>query len=173
MLLSGIAGVSSVFSSTVSKTDDVGVKSPLEIIVNPRLHIIKSAATTAVAFVIKFPAVLENIMFSCETPIPKPEDLFKTIDFIKKKAKNYKVLYGGSVNPKNILSAFFSFSLIFGSIEFIRGIILTGFPWNLFVYSFSENLNFISIISIIGTYSLNLIVISFFYFTCFIYLKKN
>ncbi len=35
--------------------------------------------------------------------IPKPEDLFKTIDFIKKKAKNYKVLYGGSVNPKNIL----------------------------------------------------------------------
>ena len=76
-------------------------------------------------------------------------------------------------NPKNILSAFFSFSLIFGSIEFIRGIILTGFPWNLFVYSFSENLNFISIISIIGTYSLNLIVISFFTLPALYILRKT
>ena len=66
------------------------------------------------------------------------------------------------VNKKNILSAFFLFSLLFGLIEFVRGIILTGFPWNLIVYSFSKNLDFISIISIIGTYSLNLIVISLF-----------
>ena len=34
--------------------------------------------------------------------IPKPDDLFSTINFIKKKVKNIKVLYGGSVNPKNI-----------------------------------------------------------------------
>ena len=34
--------------------------------------------------------------------IPKPDELFRTIDFIKKKVKNNKVLYGGSVNPKNI-----------------------------------------------------------------------
>ena len=34
--------------------------------------------------------------------IPKKKELFETIRFIKKKAKNYKVLYGGSVNPKNI-----------------------------------------------------------------------
>ena len=34
--------------------------------------------------------------------IPKPDDLFNTINFIKKKVKNIKVLYGGSVNPKNI-----------------------------------------------------------------------
>ena len=34
--------------------------------------------------------------------IPKSEDLFETISFIKKKLKDYKVLYGGSVNPKNI-----------------------------------------------------------------------
>ena len=34
--------------------------------------------------------------------IPKSNELFNTIDFIKKKNKNLKVLYGGSVNPKNI-----------------------------------------------------------------------
>ena len=36
--------------------------------------------------------------------IPKIEDLFKTVDFIKSKFKNKtpKVLYGGSVNPQNI-----------------------------------------------------------------------
>ena len=30
------------------------------------------------------------------------EKRFWTLDFIKKKIKNNKVLYGGSVNPKNI-----------------------------------------------------------------------
>ena len=64
--------------------------------------------------------------------------------------------------PKNILSAFFLFSLLFGLIEFIRGTILTGFPWNFVIYSFSEINSFLSILSIIGTYSLNLIIISFF-----------
>ena len=34
--------------------------------------------------------------------IPKSKELFETINFIKKKIKTYKVLYGGSVNPKNI-----------------------------------------------------------------------
>ncbi len=34
--------------------------------------------------------------------IPKTDDLFGTINFIKKKVRNVKVLYGGSVNPKNI-----------------------------------------------------------------------
>ena len=34
--------------------------------------------------------------------IPKSDELLKTVDFIKNKVKNNKVLYGGSVNPKNI-----------------------------------------------------------------------
>ncbi len=76
--------------------------------------------------------------------------------------------------PKNILSAFFLFSLLFGLIEFIRGTILTGFPWNLVIYSFSEINNFLSILSIIGTYSLNLIVVSFFTAPAlFIFRKSN
>ena len=34
--------------------------------------------------------------------IPKKNELFETINFIKKKIKYNKVLYGGSVNPNNI-----------------------------------------------------------------------
>ena len=34
--------------------------------------------------------------------IPKPNDLFNTINFIKQINKKFKVLYGGSVNPENI-----------------------------------------------------------------------
>ena len=34
--------------------------------------------------------------------IPKSKELYETINFIKKKIKVQKILYGGSVNPKNI-----------------------------------------------------------------------
>ena len=59
------------------------------------------------------------------------------------------------LKPKNIVSSFLVFSLIFGIIEFIRGSILTGFPWNLIVYSFSKNLEILSVVSIVGTYGFN------------------
>ena len=77
------------------------------------------------------------------------------------------------LNPKNILSSFFIFSLIFGVIEFLRGIILTGFPWNLIVYSLSNQLEILSITSIIGTYGLNLICISLFTSPAIIFLSKS
>ena len=65
-------------------------------------------------------------------------------------------------NFKNLISAFFLFSLLFGFIEYVRGNVLTGFPWNLIIYSFSKNISFLSFISVIGTYSLNLLLITFF-----------
>ena len=74
---------------------------------------------------------------------------------------------------RKVLSSFFLFSLLFGLVEFIRGNILTGFPWNLIIYSFSESLNFISFISLIGTYSFNLFVISFFTVPAIYVLKKT
>ena len=64
--------------------------------------------------------------------------------------------------PKKIISSFFLFSLIFGLVEFIRGSILTGFPWNLIAYSFSNHLEILNITSIIGTYGFNLFCISLF-----------
>ena len=67
------------------------------------------------------------------------------------------------LNPKKrILSSLLIFSLIFGVLEFIRGSILTGFPWNLIAYSFSNQLELISVISIVGTYGFNLFCISLF-----------
>ena len=46
--------------------------------------------------------------------------------------------------------------------EFIRGSILTGFPWNLIAYSFVNHLEILSITSLIGTYGFNLFCISLF-----------
>ena len=69
----------------------------------------------------------------------------------------YSIFYS-----KNVTSSFFIFSILFGTIEFIRGSVLTGFPWNLIAFSFSNNIYFIQILSIIGTYSFNLICISLF-----------
>ena len=64
--------------------------------------------------------------------------------------------------PKNIISSFFLFSLIFGVLEFVRGSILTGFPWNLIAYSFSNQLEILSALSILGSYGFNLFCISLF-----------
>ena len=66
------------------------------------------------------------------------------------------------LKPKKVISSFFLFSLIFGLSEYIRGLILTGFPWNLIAYSFSNHLEILNIISFIGTYGFNLICISLF-----------
>ena len=63
---------------------------------------------------------------------------------------------------KKIVSSFLVFSLFFGVFEFIRGSILTGFPWNLIAYSFVNHLEILSITSLIGTYGFNLFCISLF-----------
>ena len=77
------------------------------------------------------------------------------------------------LKPKKNLSSFFLFSLIFGIVEFIRGSILTGFPWNLIAYSFSNQIEILNITSIIGTYSFNLFCISLFTSPSIFILRDN
>ena len=77
------------------------------------------------------------------------------------------------LKPKDIVSSFLVFSLIFGIIEFIRGSILTGFPWNLIAYSFINQLELLSITSVIGTYGFNLFCISLFTCPALLVLKKT
>ena len=74
---------------------------------------------------------------------------------------------------KNVVSSFFVFSILFGTIEFVRGSILTGFPWNLISFSFSNSIYFIQILSVIGTYSFNLICISLFTAPALFILKNS
>ena len=64
--------------------------------------------------------------------------------------------------PKKKIENIFLFALIFSLIEYLRGHVLGGFPWNLISFSLVEINQFIQILSYIGTYSFNLIVVTIF-----------
>ena len=70
-------------------------------------------------------------------------------------------LISGPFVKKNISFILF-FSVIFSTFEFIRGNLFTGFPWNLISYAWSSSINFIQILSIIGTYGLSMESSTFF-----------
>ena len=71
------------------------------------------------------------------------------------------ILISGQLINKRI-SFILLFSLIFSIFEYLRGTLLTGFPWNLISYSWIWSIESIQILSYVGTYSLSLIAITFF-----------
>ena len=77
------------------------------------------------------------------------------------------------INIKKLVSNFFLFSILFGITEFIRGNILTGFPWNLIVYSLTNQIEILQVASIIGTYALNIFCISLFTSPAIFILRKT
>ena len=76
-------------------------------------------------------------------------------------------------NLKKNFSTILIFSLFFSLIEYLRSFILGGFPWNLIVYSFTDYLPLIQILSLIGTYTFNLLCITFFLIPCIIIFNYN
>ena len=65
-------------------------------------------------------------------------------------------------NIKMNFSSILIFSLSLSIVEYLRGTILGGFPWNLISFSLVNIISSLQILSFIGTYSLNLLVITFY-----------
>ncbi len=81
----------------------------------------------------------------------------------------YKLLF----NYKSVFANILIFSLTLSFFEYLRGNLLSGFPWNLIAYSFVKNLNFLQINSLIGIYSFNMILITIFSTPAILYLNRN
>ena len=64
------------------------------------------------------------------------------------------------------------FSLVFSMLEYLRGNLFTGFPWNLISYTWSWSPEIIQILSLIGAYSLSLFSITFFCIPFLFFQKK-
>ena len=76
-------------------------------------------------------------------------------------------------NLKNKISSILIFSIFFGGIEFLRSFIFGGFPWNLLVFSLSNNLHSLQILTFIGTYSLNLLSTTIFLIPLIFFFKHK
>ena len=77
------------------------------------------------------------------------------------------------LKPRGVFVNILIFSLVLSIFEFLRGTILSGFPWNLFAYSFLENIKFIQINSIMGIYAFNMILITIFSTPSILFLNKK
>ena len=75
------------------------------------------------------------------------------------------------LNIKMNFSSILIFSLTLSIIEYLRGSIFGGFPWNLILFSLVNFISSLQILSVIGTYSLNLLVITFYTLPIIIFFK--
>ena len=83
----------------------------------------------------------------------------------------FAILIIGNFAEKRISFILF-FSMIFSIFEFLRGNLLTGFPWNLISYTWSWSLESIQILSLVGTYALSLFSITIFCIPFLFFQKK-
>ena len=81
-------------------------------------------------------------------------------------------LMAGMFVKNNFLSILF-FCSIFSFIDFLRGKIFTGFPWNLWAYSWSWFPEILQSINVIGLYAFNLFTLIIFCSPLLLFLKKD
>ncbi len=74
---------------------------------------------------------------------------------------------------KNSYSSFFLFCLIFSFADYLRGNILSGFPWNLWSYSWSWLVEITQVLNPIGMYAFNSISIAFFCSPVILFFKSK
>ena len=71
------------------------------------------------------------------------------------------------------LSSILLFSAVFAFSDYIRDKVLTGFPWNLWAYSFSWSVEIIQILNVVGLFAFNLIIITIFTLPAVFFFKIN
>ncbi len=79
------------------------------------------------------------------------------------------------LNPKKNLLSILILSTSLSFLEYLRSFLFGGFPWNLISFSFVNYLEFIQLLSIIGTYAFNSIIILIFLLPTILFFnhKKN
>ena len=69
------------------------------------------------------------------------------------------------------ISSIILISLLLSSFDFLRSFVLTGFPWNIWAYSFSWSQESLQILSIIGIFSFNIFLITLFFLPATLFFK--
>ena len=69
------------------------------------------------------------------------------------------------------VSSIILISILFSTVDFLRSFILGGFPWNIWAYSFSWSQESLQILSYIGFFSFNLILITLFFLPATFFLR--
>ena len=110
---------------------------------------------------LKFDENFENLIFISILFIPLLLSLFYGLF-------SYLIKF---LNIKMNFSSILIFSLLLSIFEYLRGTIFGGFPWNLISFSVIEFINSLQILSLIGTYSLNLLIITFYCLPIILFFK--
>ena len=77
------------------------------------------------------------------------------------------------ISDKKKYSSLLIFATIFSLIEFCRGFIFGGFPWNLIAYSWTDLTNMLQILPYTGIYLFNLLSITFFLIPSVVFFNKS
>ena len=74
---------------------------------------------------------------------------------------------------KNDLQSIFLFCASISAVDYLRAKLLTGFPWNLWAYSWSWFVEVIQILNPIGLFAFNLLTITFYCLPSFFFIKTT